>query len=161
MSCLCWKGAVVAPGLGRTQQSFLAGFKARHRHSPAPSSPSALFSAPSACELSDAKSNVVRFDRSDRYLHAGPARHGCRIAVLERAAREPLHAGGARRHERERGGDPDRYACRPLWDLSLGRHTASDFWIALLAFALLTIWRLQPWIVVGATVTAYMIMKSL
>jgi chromate transporter len=36
---------------------------------------------------------------------------------------------------------------QPLWTTTI--HTAGDFWIALLAFALLTLWKLQPWIVVA------------
>lgn len=35
---------------------------------------------------------------------------------------------------------------QPLWTSTI--HTAGDFWIALLAFALLTLWKVQPWIVV-------------
>ena len=34
----------------------------------------------------------------------------------------------------------------PLWNSTV--HTASDFWIALLAFSLLVLWKLQPWVVV-------------
>jgi len=36
---------------------------------------------------------------------------------------------------------------RPLWTSTI--HTAGDFWIVLLAFTLLTFWRVQPWIVVA------------
>jgi chromate transporter len=36
---------------------------------------------------------------------------------------------------------------QPLWTTTI--HTASDFWIALLAFALLALWRVQPWMVVA------------
>ena len=35
---------------------------------------------------------------------------------------------------------------QPLWTSTI--HTPGDFWIALLAFALLTLWKTQPWIVV-------------
>jgi chromate transporter len=35
---------------------------------------------------------------------------------------------------------------RPLWTSTV--HTPADFWIALAAFALLAVWKLQPWIVV-------------
>jgi chromate transporter len=34
----------------------------------------------------------------------------------------------------------------PLWNSTV--HTASDFWIALLAFSLLVLWKVQPWVVV-------------
>jgi chromate transporter len=36
---------------------------------------------------------------------------------------------------------------QPLWTTTI--HNAGDFWIALLAFALLALWRVQPWIVVA------------
>jgi len=36
---------------------------------------------------------------------------------------------------------------QPLWTSTI--HTAGDFWIALLAFALLVLWKIQPWIVVA------------
>ena len=35
---------------------------------------------------------------------------------------------------------------QPLWTSTI--HTPGDFWIALLAFALLALWKIQPWIVV-------------
>ena len=35
---------------------------------------------------------------------------------------------------------------QPLWTSTI--HTPGDFWIALIAFALLTLWKIQPWIVV-------------
>ncbi len=35
---------------------------------------------------------------------------------------------------------------QPLWTATI--HTPGDFWIALLAFALLALWKIQPWIVV-------------
>jgi chromate transporter len=35
---------------------------------------------------------------------------------------------------------------QPLWTATI--HTPGDFWIALIAFALLTLWKIQPWIVV-------------
>lgn len=36
---------------------------------------------------------------------------------------------------------------QPLWTSTI--HTAGDFWIALLAFAMLVIWKVKPWIVVA------------
>ena len=48
---------------------------------------------------------------------------------------------------------------QPLWTSTI--HSASDFWIALAAFSLLTLGEVQPWIVVVGTAVAYMIMKSL
>ncbi len=48
---------------------------------------------------------------------------------------------------------------QPLWTTTI--HSASDFWIALTAFSLLTLGKVQPWIVVVGTAVAYMIMKSL
>jgi chromate transporter len=44
---------------------------------------------------------------------------------------------------------------QPLWTTTI--HTAGDFWIALLAFALLTLWKVQPWIVVACVGAAAMI----
>jgi chromate transporter len=35
---------------------------------------------------------------------------------------------------------------QPLWVTTI--HAASDFWIALSACALLTVWRIRPWLVV-------------
>lgn len=48
---------------------------------------------------------------------------------------------------------------QPLWTTTI--HTASDFWVALAAFASLTLWKFQPWIVVAAVVAIYMITRSL
>ncbi len=48
---------------------------------------------------------------------------------------------------------------QPLWTTTI--HSASDFWIALVAFSLLTLGKVQPWIVVVGTAAAYMTMKSL
>jgi len=36
---------------------------------------------------------------------------------------------------------------QPIWTSTI--HTSGDFWIALSAFALLTLWKVQPWIVVA------------
>jgi chromate transporter len=47
---------------------------------------------------------------------------------------------------------------RPLWTTTI--RSASDFWFALVAFALLTFWRFQPWIVVAGAAAAYVITKS-
>lgn len=38
----------------------------------------------------------------------------------------------------------------PLWTTTI--HSSIDFWIALLAFALITFWRAQPWVVVACVV---------
>ncbi len=38
---------------------------------------------------------------------------------------------------------------QPLWTATV--HTIGDFWIALLALALLTVWKIQPWMVVVRT----------
>jgi chromate transporter len=35
---------------------------------------------------------------------------------------------------------------QPIWTSTI--HAASDFWIALVAFALLTLWKVKPWVVV-------------
>ncbi len=45
---------------------------------------------------------------------------------------------------------------QPLWTTTI--HTAGDFWIALLAFALLALWRVQPWIVVACVGAVSMIL---
>jgi chromate transporter len=44
---------------------------------------------------------------------------------------------------------------QPLWITTI--HNAGDFWIALLAFTLLTLWNVQPWIVVACVGAASMI----
>jgi len=42
---------------------------------------------------------------------------------------------------------------QPIWTSTI--HAASDFWIALAAFALLTLWKVQPWvIVIGVSVVS-------
>jgi chromate transporter len=46
----------------------------------------------------------------------------------------------------------------PLWTSTV--HTGIDFSIALLAFALLTLWKVQPWIVV-ASIAAVSLVASL
>ncbi len=47
---------------------------------------------------------------------------------------------------------------RPLWTSTI--HTAGDFWIVLLAFTLLTFWRVQPWIVVACVAAASVLAYS-
>jgi chromate transporter len=47
---------------------------------------------------------------------------------------------------------------KPLWTTTI--HSAGDFWVALVAFTLLTFWRIQPWIVVAGAAAAYVITKS-
>ena len=44
---------------------------------------------------------------------------------------------------------------RPLWTSTV--HTVGDFAFALAAFALLVIWKIQPWIVVAGTAAAYVV----
>ncbi len=44
----------------------------------------------------------------------------------------------------------------PLWTSTV--RTSADFCFALLAFTLLTVWKVQPWIVVGFTSLAYMVL---
>lgn len=44
---------------------------------------------------------------------------------------------------------------QPLWTATI--HTAGDFWIALLAFVLLTLWKVQPWIAVACVGAVSMI----
>jgi chromate transporter len=44
----------------------------------------------------------------------------------------------------------------PLWTFTV--RNSADFCFALLAFTLLTVWKLQPWIVVGFTSLAYMVL---
>jgi chromate transporter len=44
---------------------------------------------------------------------------------------------------------------QPLWTSTI--HAVSDFWIVLAAFALLAVWRVQPWIVVACVVAISMI----
>jgi len=48
---------------------------------------------------------------------------------------------------------------QPLWTNTI--HSASDFWIALVAFSLLALAKVQPWIVVVGTAGAYMLAKFL
>lgn len=48
---------------------------------------------------------------------------------------------------------------QPLWTSTI--HSAIDFWIALVAFSLLVLRKVQPWIVVLGTAVAYMIIKFL
>jgi len=47
----------------------------------------------------------------------------------------------------------------PLWTSTV--HSASDFWIALVAFSLLTVGKVQPWIVVAGTAASYLMIKSI
>ena len=48
---------------------------------------------------------------------------------------------------------------QPLWTSTV--HSAVDFWIALVAFSLLALGKVQPWIVVLGTSVGYMIIKLL
>jgi chromate transporter len=48
---------------------------------------------------------------------------------------------------------------QPLWTTTI--RSASDFWVALMAFALLMLSRFQPWIVVVGTAVAYMTISPL
>lgn len=47
---------------------------------------------------------------------------------------------------------------QPLWTSTI--HASSDFWIALVAFALLTLWKVQPWIVVVGVASVSAILGS-
>jgi chromate transporter len=47
---------------------------------------------------------------------------------------------------------------QPLWTSTV--HTAGDFWIVLLAFTLLTFWKVQPWIVVACMAAAWVLAYS-
>lgn len=47
---------------------------------------------------------------------------------------------------------------QPLWTSTV--HTAGDFWIVLLAFTLLTFWKVQPWIVVACVAAASVLAYS-
>jgi chromate transporter len=44
---------------------------------------------------------------------------------------------------------------QPLWTNTI--HSAKDFWVALLAFALLTLWRVQPGIIVACAAAAFIV----
>jgi chromate transporter len=44
---------------------------------------------------------------------------------------------------------------QPIWTSTI--HTPVDFWIALLAFALLVLWKVSPWIVVVSVAAISMI----
>ncbi len=48
---------------------------------------------------------------------------------------------------------------QPLWTSTI--HTPADFWIALLAFALLALWKIQPWIVVACVAAISAIANSI
>jgi chromate transporter len=48
---------------------------------------------------------------------------------------------------------------QPLWTTTV--HTAADFWIVLLIFALLTVWKVQPWKVVAGVVAASVLASTL
>jgi chromate transporter len=48
---------------------------------------------------------------------------------------------------------------QPLWITTV--HAASDFWIVLLAFTLLTFWKIQPWKVVACVAAASVLANSL
>jgi chromate transporter len=48
---------------------------------------------------------------------------------------------------------------QPLWTSTI--HSAMDFWIALVAFSLLSLVRVQPWIIVLGTAVGYMIIRLL
>jgi len=48
---------------------------------------------------------------------------------------------------------------QPLWTGTI--HTPGDFWIALAAFALLTLWKMQPWMVVVCTAAVSTVASAL
>jgi chromate transporter len=45
----------------------------------------------------------------------------------------------------------------PLWTSTV--RNSSDFWFALVAFTLLTVWKVQPWIVVCGVSVLYLVVR--
>ncbi len=45
----------------------------------------------------------------------------------------------------------------PLWISTV--HSPSDFWFAFAAFALLTVWKVQPWLVVCGVSVSYLLVS--
>ena len=135
------EGAVVAPGWV-TQQAFLAGYGA------AQALPGPLFSfgAFLGASVHPTPSPIlcVCLSRSACLLRASCFAMAALLPLLERLALEPFHAIRAQRINASVVGVLIATLFQPLWTSTI--HSAGDFWIALLAFALLTVWRLQPWI---------------